>query len=89
MVIIACIIVWILCDIAEASAKDRSYYDRQEERRHQELMESEERRRAQWHCEGSRFKSDHLQLYTSLKIVQTWTYIILVVSKILAIRFNH
>lgn len=45
MVIIACIIIWILCDIAEDSARDRSYYDRQQERRHQELLESENRRR--------------------------------------------
>lgn len=45
MVIAICIIVWILCDIAEDSARDRSYYNKQEERRHQELLESEKRRR--------------------------------------------
>lgn len=48
MVIAVCIIVWILCDIAESSSKDRRYYDRQDERRHTELMEAERRRQEEY-----------------------------------------
>lgn len=39
MVIAICIIVFILCDIAENSARDRTYYNHEAERRHRELME--------------------------------------------------
>lgn len=41
MVIAICIIVWILCDIAESNARERKYYERQAERRHREMIDSQ------------------------------------------------
>ena len=41
MVIAICIIVWILCDIAESNARERKYYEKQAERRHREMIDSQ------------------------------------------------
>lgn len=41
MIIIICIVIIIFCDIAQDSARERNYYDKQAERRHQELLEAQ------------------------------------------------
>lgn len=48
MVIAVCIIVWILCDIAEKSYKQRSNYEYQARLRHQEDMKQREEHWKDW-----------------------------------------